>query len=176
MPSGFVRRQLYMLRNSTRSCKFWQPLIAFLVAVPSLVYLFCVFAYPQILRLRFRTDLSRYDLGWYGFGPSQSYISFPYQSPRVEILQWSPECDSRFVFLAPRGDSISSPGPVILDARGELVWMKHNWEITQDFKVQPYRGDDYLTYWEGEMGEGRGSGSWHMVCPRATLLCRVLVC
>lgn len=165
MPSGFIRRQICLLRSSARPpWKLRHPLIAFLVTLPCLVYLFFAFALPQLLRFRFRTDLSWYDLGWYGFGPSQSYVSFPYESPRAEILQWAPECDSRFVFLAPRGDSISHPGPMILDARGELVWMKHNWELTQDFNVQHYAAADYLTYWEGEMIEGRARGSWYMVC------------
>lgn len=151
-------------KSSRRPWTLWHPLVAFLVAVPTLVYLFYVFAFPQLLRFRFRTGLSWYDLGWYGFGPSQSYVSFAHESPKVEIVEWSSECDSRYVFLAPKGDSISDPGPMIMDSRGELVWMKHNWEITQDFEVQRFGDEDYLTYWKGEMAEGRGEGSWHMVC------------
>ena len=169
MLSGFFRRQRWMFRRSSRSGSS-RPLIALLVVAPVLVYLFIVFAVPQILRFRFRSDLGWYDLGWYGFGPSKSYVSFGYQSPRPEILEWDPECDPGFVFLAPRGDSIAHPGPIILDAQGELVWMKYNWEITQDFKVQQYRGQNYLIYWEGDEVEGRGQGSWYMVRPRFNCL------
>lgn len=86
-------------------------------------------------------------------------------SPIVEISQYNSGCDPGLTFLAPRGDSIAYPGPMILDAQGNLVWMKHNLNITQDFKVQRYRGQDYLTYWEGEEIDGRGEGSWYMVCP-----------
>lgn len=153
-----------MPRSSGVSCSLSRPLIAFLVLAPTLVYLFYLFALPQLLRFRFRSDLGWYDLGLYGFGPSKSYVSFPYQSPRVELVQWDESrCDPSLVFLAPRGDSIAHPGPMIMDAQGELVWMKHNWGITQDFKIQRYRGQDYLVYWEGDMVEGRGQGSWHMV-------------
>lgn len=131
--------------------------------VISLLYLFYVFVVPQLLRFRLRLDLSPYDLGFYGLGPSRSYASFEYESPVVEITEWASGCDSRYTFLAPRGDSVAHPGPVILDADGELVWMKYNWDTTQDFKVQRYNGADYLTYWEGTEVESRGSGSWYMV-------------
>jgi hypothetical protein len=132
--------------------------------VASLLYLFFIFAVPQLQRLRFRTDLSRYDLGLYGFGPTRGYVSFDYESPIVEITESESGCDQRYTFIAPRGDSVPQAGPMILDAQGNLVWMKYNWETTQDFKIQHYRGEDYLTYWEGREIESRGYGSWYMVC------------
>ncbi|KAL4780686.1 ASST-domain-containing protein [Aspergillus varians] len=131
----------------------------------SLLYLFYLFVVPQLLRFDLRDDLSWYDLGVYGFGPSRSYVSFQDESPLVEIT--APEggagCDTRYTFLAPHGDSVAQAGPMILDAQGELVWMKHNWERVHDFKVQRYRNEDYLTYWEGNQVEGRGYGSWYML-------------
>lgn len=129
----------------------------------SFLYLFHVFVLPQFLRFRFRTDLSQYDLGLYGFGPSTGYVSFKYESPIIEITESDLGCDPRYTFLAPRGDSVPQAGPMILDAHGNLVWMKYNWETTQDFKVQRYKGEDYLTYWEGREIECRGYGSWYMV-------------
>ncbi|GAB1218280.1 hypothetical protein ATERTT37_007534 [Aspergillus terreus] len=132
-------------------------------AVLSLLYLFYLFVVPQLFRFRFRLGLSWYDLGLYGFGPSQSYVSFGFDSPRVQISQWDAGCDPRYTFLAPRGDSVAQPGPMILDADGNLVWMKHNWETTQDFKVQRYQGQDYLTYWEGSEVGSRGYGAWYML-------------
>ncbi|PYH97317.1 hypothetical protein BO71DRAFT_347415 [Aspergillus ellipticus CBS 707.79] len=132
-------------------------------AIISLSYLFYTFAVPQLRRLHFHTDLSWYDLGLYGFGPSQGYVSFDYESPVVQISEWDSGCDQRYTFFAPRGDSVAQPGPMILDSKGELVWMKHNWEVTQDFKVQRYQNTDYLTYWEGGETEGRGYGSWYML-------------
>lgn len=125
--------------------------------------LFCVFVIPQLTRFRFRSELSWYDLGLYGFGPSHSYVSFDEESPIVEISPADSQCDPRYTFLAPRGDSVAHPGPMILDARGELVWMKYNWGTTQDFRVQRYRDQDYLTYWQGDEEDGHGCGSWYMV-------------
>ncbi|GLA19044.1 hypothetical protein AnigIFM62618_006706 [Aspergillus niger] len=132
-------------------------------AIISLSYLFYTFAVPQLNRLRLRADLSWYDLGLYGFGPSKSYVSFDYESPAVQISEWESGCDLRYTFLAPRGDSVAQPGPMILDSKGELVWMKYNWDVTQDFKVQRYQDTDYLTYWEGGETEGRGYGAWYML-------------
>lgn len=125
--------------------------------------LFYLFALPHILRLRFHLGLSRYDLGFYGLGPSRRYYSFDEQSPVTETSPPGAQCDQRYTFLAPRGDSVEHPGPMIIDANGELVWMKYNWGTTQDFKVQSYKDQDYVTYWQGDEEDGHGRGSWYMV-------------
>lgn len=138
-------------------------LVAFIVAIVSTVALFLFFVVPQLLRFRFQTGLSWYDLGLHGFGPSQRYVSFDKESPVVEISPADAKCDPRYTFLAPRGDSVKNPGPMILDAHGELVWMKHERGKTQDFKVQRFKGQDYLTYWLGDEDHDNGRGSWHMV-------------
>lgn len=148
--------------------------LAVVFAVASLFYLLYTFVVPQILRFRFRGDLSWYDLGLHGFSPSRTYVSFRYTSPVVEISQYGSGCNPGLTFIAPRGDSIPHPGPMILDARGDLVWMKHNLNDTQDFKVQRYRGRDYLTYWEGEDVDGRGRGTWYMVCLFSFILPRIV--
>ncbi|KAK1145181.1 hypothetical protein N8T08_004614 [Aspergillus melleus] len=132
-------------------------------AVISLAYLFYVFVVPHLYRLRLRADLTTYDLGLYGFGPSRSYVSFDYESPVVEISEWGSGCDPRYMLIAPRGDSVANPGPMILDSQGELVWAKWNWGTTQDFKIQRYKGEDFLTYWEGGQIAGRGYGTWYML-------------
>lgn len=139
-------------------------LFSFLFVVASLLSLFYVFVLPELQKLRFRTDLSWYDLGLYGFYPSRSYVSFDYNSPDVEITKWDSRCDTSYTFLSPRGASISHPGPMILDARGELVWMEYMLGTTLDLRVQQYQGDDYLTYWHGYQDGGHGRGSWYMVC------------
>lgn len=137
---------------------------AIFITTAALFYAVYIFVVPQILRFRFRRGLSWYDLGLHGFGPTRRYVSSNYTSPVVEISEYQSGCDPGLTFLAPRGDSIAHPGPMILDAQGNLVWMKHNLNITQDFKVQRYKGQDYLTYWEGEEIDGRGYGAWYMVC------------
>ncbi|KAJ5369189.1 uncharacterized protein N7496_008949 [Penicillium cataractarum] len=138
-------------------------LISAVIAAIGAFVLFYLYAVPQLKRFRFRSELSWYDLGLYGFGPSQSYISFDEESPIVEISPPGAQCDPRYTFLAPRGDSVAHPGPMILDARGELVWMKYNWGTTQDFRIQRYKGQDYVTYWQGDEEDGHGRGSWYML-------------
>jgi hypothetical protein len=69
-----------------------------------------------------------------------------------------------YIFLAPKNgpgeDSPSQDGPLILDNSGEPVWFHplHNeGEDTMDFKVQYYKGEPVLTFWEGHhTGYGRG--------------------
>lgn len=125
--------------------------------------LFCLFALPHLLRFRFRADLSKYDFGFYGFGPSQSFVSFDEESRVLDITPADAQCDPRYTFIAPRGDSVPHAGPMILDAQGELVWAKYNWGVTQDFKVQRFQGQDYVTYWQGDEEDGHGRGMWYMV-------------
>ncbi|KAL4951017.1 ASST-domain-containing protein [Aspergillus filifer] len=157
------------IRGYLSRCRF-EPRLSFLwfligSAAVSGFYLFYHFVVPQLQRFDFHSNLSWYDLGAYGFGPSRGYVSFEFESPVVEIMeaQNGTGCDQRYTFLTPRGDSVTQPGPMIMDAQGELVWMKHNWETTQDFKVQRYQGEDYLTYWEGSQIDSRGYGSWYML-------------
>lgn len=132
--------------------------------------LFFLFAVPQLVRFRFRASLSKYDFGFYGFGPSQSFVSFDEEARVVEISPDDAQCDPRYTFIAPRGDSVAHAGPMILDARGELVWAKYNWGTTQDFKVQRFKGENYVTYWQGDEEDGHGRGSWYMVGLKLGLL------
>lgn len=168
-PSASSRLCFWPSRRDWPSVSDCRGLIPAFITAIGVFVLFCVFAVPQLTRFRFRSELSWYDLGLYGFGPSQSYVSFDEESPIVEISPAGAQCDPRFTFLAPRGDSVAHPGPMILDARGELVWMKHNGGTTQDFRVQRYNGQDYLTYWQGGEEDGHGCGSWYMVGSKTLL-------
>ncbi|KAJ5374390.1 hypothetical protein N7517_006396 [Penicillium concentricum] len=160
--SGMLRLSSWLC-NHRRYTRFPFRWIALVLAAIWGLVAFYLFAVPQLLRFRFRTDLSWYDLGAQGFGPDQNYISFDQESPIVEITPSGAKCDRRYTFLAPRGDSIAHPGPMILNADGELVWTKWNRGTTQDFKVQRYKGEDYLTYWQGDTTNGLGQGSWYML-------------
>lgn len=139
-------------------------LVAGIVVLLGALVLFSHFVVPQLVRFRFRYGMSWYDLGYYGFGPSHSYVSFHEESPSIDITPADAQCDPRYTFIAPRGDSVRHPGPMILDANGELVWTKHNQGTTQDFKVQEFNGERYLTYWQGDEEDGHGvDGAWYMV-------------
>ncbi len=71
-----------------------------------------------------------------------------------------------YIFVAPKnGPDEQSPaqdGAMILDNSGEIVWFKplqREEQDVMDFKVQRYRGEDVLTYWEGTHG-GYGQGEY----------------
>ncbi|CAG7978213.1 unnamed protein product [Penicillium nalgiovense] len=160
--SGVVRLSSW-LRNDRLYTRFPFRWIALILAAIGGLIVFYLFAVPQLLKFRFRAGLSWYDLGVKGFGPDRNYISFDQESPIVEITPPGAKCDPRYTFLAPRGDSTAHPGPMILNPDGELVWTQWNGDTTQDFKVQRYKGEDYLTYWQGDTTDGYGRGSWYML-------------
>lgn len=161
-PSGGFRLSSW-LRSNRRLRSLPLRWISLLLATIGGALAFYLLLLPQLLRLRIRTGLSSYDLGLEGFGPDQTYLSFDEESPKIEISPPGAQCDPRYTFLAPRGDSIAHPGPMILDSAGELVWTQWNSGTTQDFKVQLYKGEKYLTYWQGDTDDNYGRGSWYMV-------------
>lgn len=114
----------------------------------------------------YRADI---DSGQRGSYPLQTFVSSKIQAPHANFLQWHPECDDgRYQFLTPRGWKVSNPGPMILEG-GELVWFKHFSNRfggqAYDFKVQSYKGEDYLTFWLGDdTVRGHGFGQYYMVC------------
>lgn len=111
---------------------------------------------------------SWYDWGLYGVYPRQWYKTFSLGAPQLNFLQWSERCDTGYTFIAPRGVMVWQPGPVIMDSKGELVWMEDKYGQAMDFKMQHYKGQDYLTFWTGEDTGTFGTGFYYMVC-NATL-------
>lgn len=111
------------------------------------------------------------DNGEGGFYPVWSFVSEPdlTNAPMINWPQWSSRCDDgRLNFITPRGDSVSQPGPMILDGKGDLVWFQF---FDNDFggqaydlKVQRYQGQNYLTFWLGnDLVSGHGAGIYYMV-------------
>ncbi|KAJ5811941.1 hypothetical protein N7474_008242 [Penicillium riverlandense] len=111
---------------------------------------------PNLRRLHLQVNLTLFDYGFYGFYPTRDYVSVEYKSPDVEIAQWDAECSHDYVFIAPHGNAVEDPAAMILDSRGNLVWMMPFFDGAQDFRVQEYLGAKYLTYWHGR-------GSWSML-------------
>ena len=105
-----------------------------------------------------------YDTGLLGAHPRTKYESFDLASPEPNILKWDPRCEDKYVFLSPRGHFYPHPGPLIFDNKGDLVWMESRFGMVMDFRVQRYRGEDYLTFWVGEDDGTRGLGRYYMVC------------
>lgn len=65
------------------------------------------------------------------------------------------------IFLGPFGPSGTQAGAVIADESGQPVWdhPAAGLEI-YNFRVQPYRGQQVLTWWEGKLAVGHGVGSY----------------
>ncbi len=78
--------------------------------------------------------------------------------PRLRVTGSAPG----FVFLAPKTQS-GQAGPMIVDGDGKLVWFHPlpKGVIANDLKVQTFRGQPVLTWWEGRTNtRGYGQGSW----------------
>ncbi|KAK3673357.1 hypothetical protein LTR78_006903 [Recurvomyces mirabilis] len=109
------------------------------------------------------------DNGTYDYYPTRAYATVGgLTSPRTNYLQWDARCDDGlFNFVTPRGWSLPEPGPMILDNKGDLIWSQHfegkSSGQAYDFRVQEYRGQDYLTFWLGDdRVRGHGSGFYYM--------------
>jgi hypothetical protein len=87
--------------------------------------------------------------------------------PAVHVATQARGTAPGYVFVAPKKDpALDHPkdagqdGPMILDNSGRAVWfrpVRNESEDAMDFKVQYYRGEPVLTWWEGtHTGYGRG--------------------
>ncbi|EEY18402.1 conserved hypothetical protein [Verticillium alfalfae VaMs.102] len=104
-----------------------------------------------------------YDWGVYGAYPQVHYESLGASSPWPNVLRSDPKCDDGLLFMAPRGRSVQTPGPMILDQQGNLVWMNTEWGQAMDVKVQSYQGEDYITFWHGTDNGTFGMGYYLML-------------
>ena len=116
-----------------------------------------------------------YDEGKFGEWPTETYRSSPIVGPALNYLQYSDECkDGLYTFIAPRGNKVANPGPMILDQDGHLVWTKRYGQ-SYNLNVYTFKGQDYRTFWMGNDGVGgHGEGAYYMVghiFPYLTYLC-----
>jgi hypothetical protein len=134
------------------------------LGLSGLLGLSCHVAVSALTPPAYRPDI---DKGLQGSYPVHSFVSSKIQAPDVNFRQWSPECDDgQYYFLTPRGWKVPVPGPMILDATGNLVWFNHFANKyggqAYDFRVQTYRSNRYLTFWLGD-DTVRGHGAGHYV-------------
>jgi hypothetical protein len=84
--------------------------------------------------------------------------------PVIDVATQAHDTAPGYIFVAPKnGPGEYSPaqdGPLILDGSGEPVWfhpLQNEEKDTMDFKMQHYRGEPMLTWWEGvHTGYGQG--------------------
>jgi hypothetical protein len=85
-----------------------------------------------------------------------SFHSAPGLRPPGVTVTSDPDHSSGDIFLTPFNSS--QVGPMILDARGRLVWFRplHSGEAL-NLQLQRYRGHPVLTWWQGPLAVGHGT-------------------
>ena len=100
-----------------------------------------------------------------GSGYVRNFRSRPdLHPPTIDVVTHPHHTAPGYIFVAPKnGPEEHSPnqdGPLILDNSGEPVWfhpLQSEDEDTMDFKMQYFRGEPVLTFWEGHhTGYGQG--------------------
>jgi hypothetical protein len=94
----------------------------------------------------------------------------PLVPPPISILQSKAGLDRGLVFVAPKttpADGLQQ-GPEIVDNQGRPVWFHAvaAGDQAANFRVQSYRGQPVLTWWEGQnapTGPGEGQGVDHVL-------------
>jgi hypothetical protein len=91
-------------------------------------------------------------------------VSFPsrpdLEPPGVQVTAPALGTAAGLVFTATSAGP-GSRGPLILDDRGEVVWFRPLAQRTaMDFRVQRFRGEPVLTWWEGTITGGYGAGEY----------------
>ena len=132
------------------------------LSVPFLLAILIVTVFADVAP--YSNDVA-YDKGIHGEYPVHSFMSSDLVSPRLNILQWDVQCnDGSYIMINPRGSGIASPGPMIIDTNGSLVWASDGYGQTYGLTVQKYKGEGYLTFWAGnDRLVGHGSGDYYML-------------
>lgn len=80
--------------------------------------------------------------------------------PAIEVRTLARGTAPGYIFATP-AKGPGQYGPMILDNLGEAVWFDHSREKqVRDFRVQSYRGEPVLTWWEGRVSSIRGLGEY----------------
>ncbi len=94
-----------------------------------------------------------------GHGATQRFASRPdLGPPSVTVTTAKPGRAPGYVFIAPKAGR-GQDGPMILDDAGKMVWFKPvKGAVAADFRVQSYLGQPVLTWWQGRLFVGDGTG------------------
>jgi arylsulfotransferase ASST len=81
--------------------------------------------------------------------------------PALTVTRREPGAASEAIFIAPYNAPDAQAGAVIVDASGEPIWENPlAGRVTTNFRVQRYRGEPVLTWWEGSIELGHGVGEY----------------
>jgi hypothetical protein len=94
--------------------------------------------------------------------------------PSLTVTHKEPGASSDPIFIAPYNIPVGQVGAVIVDNRGEAIWENPlAGKVTTNFRVQRYRGEPVLTWWEGVIEYGHGVGEYVIADPSYRTVRRV---
>jgi len=93
---------------------------------------------------------------------SRELVTRPDLTPPVIEVTTDRSMTPGYLFLAPK-QARAQTGPLIVDHAGEVVWSNPRPVTVTDFRVQTYRGEPVLTWWEGDALGGYGNGDFVIV-------------
>jgi len=133
------------------------PCLSSLVAIA--IYATGVLSLPAITGRPPTSTSSWHDNAVYGLFTGRHYQSTPLNPPHDRFGK-SDGCDSGYTFIGPHLDVQAL---TIVDGYGQLVWMADRWGQIRDFRLQEYRGQDYITFWNAALGNVNETGTYYMV-------------
>jgi Arylsulfotransferase (ASST) len=81
--------------------------------------------------------------------------------PSLTVTHSEPGASGDLIFVAPYNSPTGQVGAVIVDNSGQPVWENPlAGKVTTNFRVQSYRGEPVLTWWEGLIEYGHGVGEY----------------
>ncbi len=81
--------------------------------------------------------------------------------PSLTVTRREQGASSDPIFIAPYNVPVGQVGAVIVDSSGDPLWENPlAGKVTTNFRVQNYRGEPVLTWWEGLIEYGHGVGEY----------------
>ncbi|KAI1343487.1 Arylsulfotransferase-domain-containing protein [Xylariaceae sp. FL0016] len=97
-----------------------------------------------------------FDAGTYGGFPNQTFKTTSATAPLLNVKTWNKNAtdDTPYILITGQYSSGNGPylqnGPLIYRTDDlSLVYVNTTWNESLNVAVQSYKGEDYLTYWEG---------------------------
>lgn len=106
--------------------------------------------------------------------PSKWHSRPDLRIPSLTVIRSEEGASSDPIFIAPYNSPTGQAGAVIADNSGEPLWENPlGGKVTTNFRVQRYRGEPVLTWWEGLIEYGHGVGEYVIADSRYRTVRRV---
>lgn len=107
----------------------------------------------------------------------RDFVSRPkLHPPKIDVVRSSPQTAKGYIFTSPKIPLLNAEqeGPMIVNDQGDVVWFKPlGGDRAMDFKVQRYRGEKVLTWWEGHTRYAYGGGEFVIMNDHYEVVTRV---